>query len=222
MELIIVIVVIAILATITIIAYTGILNRVRVGVVSSNLESASKLLAIDNANNGTYSASLRAVNNGNGVPLNSGTTYIYNYTSSNNTFCLSESNGGISYMISNSNNVPIQGVCPVAVNGGVVTTIAGSSLGYVDATGINAKFSYPDGVAIDSSGNLFIADRGNNVIRKITIGGVVSTFAGSGAQGSLDGTGTGAQFYYSQGIAVDSKGAIYVVDQGSHRIRKVQ
>jgi prepilin-type N-terminal cleavage/methylation domain-containing protein len=220
-ELLIVIVVIAILATITIITYTGILNRVRVGVVSSNLESASKLLAIDNATNGTYPASLSAANSGNGLPSNPGTTYTYNYTSSNNSFCLSEIDGGVSYMISNSNSVPVLGMCLSSVNGGVVTTIAGSSLGYVDAASTAARFSYPDGIAIDSSGNLFVADRGNNVIRRITIGGVVSTFAGSGAQGSLDGTGIGAQFYYPESLVLDNSSNLYVTDRANNLIRKI-
>ncbi|WP_219621531.1 NHL repeat-containing protein [Cupriavidus pauculus] len=105
---------------------------------------------------------------------------------------------------------------------GVVSTLAGSgSSGSADGTGTAASFSTPFGVAVDASGNVYVADQGNQLIRKITPTGVVSTLAGSGSLGSTDGIGTAASFNAPSGIAVDASGNVYVVDQGSHAIRKI-
>jgi sugar lactone lactonase YvrE len=107
--------------------------------------------------------------------------------------------------------------------GGVVTTFAGSGApGSADGTGAAATFAYPFGVAVDSSKNVYVADSGNNKIRKITPAGVVSTLAGSGAYGSADGTGTAATFYTPTGVAVDSSGHVYVADSGNNKIRKIR
>jgi sugar lactone lactonase YvrE len=103
---------------------------------------------------------------------------------------------------------------------GNVTTLAGSSIGFSDGTGTNAKFTYPTSVTVDSSGNLYVADQHNHRIRKISAG-VVSTLAGSGTGGYFDGTGTNAQFEYPVGIAVDSSGNIIVSETNNHRIRKI-
>ena len=104
---------------------------------------------------------------------------------------------------------------------GVVTTLAGSgTYGHHDATGTVAQFRYPYGVAVDSSGNVYVADTENNRIRKITPAGVVTTPAGS-TEGYLNATGTKAQFNEPTGVAVDSSGNVYVADTHSHRIRKI-
>jgi hypothetical protein len=105
---------------------------------------------------------------------------------------------------------------------GVVSTLAGSSTsGYTDGTGASAKFSSPSGVAVDGAGNVYVADRYNHRIRKITESGVVSTLAGSGTSGNTDGTGTSAKFFYPSGVAVDGAGNVYVADQNNHSIRKI-
>jgi len=105
---------------------------------------------------------------------------------------------------------------------GVVSTLAGSGIGgYKDGSRTEAQFNSPTGIAVDRSGNVYVADRDNNMIRKITPDGMVSTLAGNKAGGFKDGTGAAAQFIYPLGIAVDMTGNVYVADWGNHRIRKV-
>jgi sugar lactone lactonase YvrE len=106
---------------------------------------------------------------------------------------------------------------------GVVTTYAGQagSSGSVDGTGSAARFEDPQNLAIDSSGNLYVADGMGNRIRKIAPGGVVTTLAGSGAAGSSDGTGSAAQFDFPTGITVDASGNAYVADYGNNTVRMV-
>ncbi|MES2809849.1 MAG: putative Ig domain-containing protein [Bacteroidota bacterium] len=108
---------------------------------------------------------------------------------------------------------------------GVVTTFAGTgSTGAVDANGTLASFSSPADVVLDASGNLYVADKGNRKIRKITPAGDVTTFAGSGTAGSTDGVGIAATFNAPNGIAIDRTGNLYVSDGGtvtSHKIRMI-
>ncbi|MDP6455978.1 MAG: T9SS type A sorting domain-containing protein, partial [Candidatus Marinimicrobia bacterium] len=105
---------------------------------------------------------------------------------------------------------------------GVVTTLAGSgSIGSEDGTGTAARFYRPAGVAVDGSGNVYVADQFNHLIRKITSAGVVTTLAGSGSIGSEDGTGTAASFYWPFGVAIDGSGNMYVADYYNHKIRKI-
>lgn len=105
-----------------------------------------------------------------------------------------------------------------------VTTLAGQAgtSGATDASGAAARFKLLSGVAVDSSDNIFIADTGNHLIRKVTSGGAVTTFAGkAGIAGSDDGTGTAASFNTPSGIAFDANGNLYVADTLNHTIRKI-
>lgn len=107
---------------------------------------------------------------------------------------------------------------------GVVTTLAGlaGAQGSKDAAGTVARFSAPGGAAMDKDGNLYVADIGNQLIRKMTPDGVVTTLAGSaGQRGSADGIGSEARFTDPFDVAVDNAGNVFVADTGNKTIRKV-
>jgi PKD repeat protein len=129
-----------------------------------------------------------------------------------------DTNGNV--YVADSNNSTIRKVTPA----GVVTTLAGlaGSFGSTDGTGSAAQFNYPDALALDKAGNIFVADTFNHTIRKVTLAGVVTTLAGSaGNYGTNDGTRSAAQFNSPYGVAVDTNGNIYVSDTGNYTIRKV-
>ena len=112
---------------------------------------------------------------------------------------------------------------------GVVSTLAGTGVGgaagtagSADGTGAAAQFNNPTGVAVDALGNVYVADRGNDTIRKITPSGVVTTIAGLAlSSGSADGTGATARFNAPAGLGVDSAGNLYVADSMNNTIREV-
>lgn len=107
---------------------------------------------------------------------------------------------------------------------GVVTTLAGAPgvTGATDGVGSAARFNFMHGVAADAAGNVYIADSGNNTIRKTAPDGTVTTFAGTaGVAGSADGVGTAATFNFPTGIATDASGNVYVADFANHTIRKI-
>ncbi|HTE23083.1 IPT/TIG domain-containing protein [Flavitalea sp.] len=103
-----------------------------------------------------------------------------------------------------------------------VSTYAGTTVeGYADGNKDVAQFNGVEGIAVDTAGNLYIADANNNRIRKITIAGVVSTIAGTGVAGFADGIASVAMFSKPTGIAVDNNLNIYVGDKNNHRVRKI-
>ena len=107
----------------------------------------------------------------------------------------------------------------------IFTTLAGlpidASPGRADGAGSDARFNYPSGVAVDDAGNVYVADSGNALVRKISPNGVVTTLAGSGTFGSADGTGSSAQFGFPAGIAVDTEGVVYIADSTLGSIRRI-
>jgi hypothetical protein len=109
-------------------------------------------------------------------------------------------------------------------SGGVVTTVAGTAgaSGSEDGTGGTAQFNDPFSVAVDSVGNVYVADFNNDTIRKIAPGEVVTTLAGTaGISGSANGTGSSARFNGPSGVAVDGAGNVYVADYNNDTIRKI-
>ena len=122
------------------------------------------------------------------------------------------------YVADSANNT-IRKITPA----GVVSTLAGSAgqSGSSEGTGSAARFSNPTGVAVDGSGNVYVADKGNNKIRKVTPAGEVSTLAGNGLTGSSDGLGSSATFYQPAGVAVDSSGNVYVAELVNQTIRRI-
>ncbi len=106
---------------------------------------------------------------------------------------------------------------------GKVTTMAGSgSAAFEDGMGVQSSFSNPAGMAVDHQGHVYVADNSNDRIRKITPAGEVTTLAGSGESGDVDGQGAMASFNYPYGVAVDQEGNLYVADGSNHLIRKIR
>ncbi|MEY3014758.1 MAG: hypothetical protein RIT45_3493 [Pseudomonadota bacterium] len=110
------------------------------------------------------------------------------------------------------------------IDKGQVSTLAGQSTGgLVNGIGTAARFNYPAAIAVhEATGDIFVADRSNHAIRKVTSTGSVTTFAGTNAIGFKDGQGTTARFYYPEGIDVDAKGVVYVADRYNHSIRRIE
>jgi len=107
---------------------------------------------------------------------------------------------------------------------GAVTTYVGRPYqhGFTNGPPSVATFNHPAGLAFDSSGNLYVADQQNHMIRKITPGGGVQSFAGApGVEGYANGTGINARFRYPTGLAFGPDGTLYVADRGNHVIRKI-
>ncbi|MBL9136272.1 MAG: hypothetical protein JNK85_10405 [Verrucomicrobiales bacterium] len=105
---------------------------------------------------------------------------------------------------------------------GVVTTVAGSGVaGYSDGPAASSRFSSPLGVCVDDAGNVYVADTGNNRIRKISATGDVSTVAGDGNAGLVNGPGATARFNFPNDVVVDRAGCLFVTEFNNHTVRKI-
>ena len=125
-----------------------------------------------------------------------------------------DSNGNI--FVSDSNNNRIRKITPT----GVVSSIGSGVADFSDGNITSSKFNSPWGVATDNNNNIFVADSSNYRIRKISPTGIVSTIAGNGAIGYVDGLATNAEFDQFYGIAIDKNGTIFITD--SSAIRKIK
>jgi sugar lactone lactonase YvrE len=120
--------------------------------------------------------------------------------------------------VSDAGNNKIRKITPI----GEVTTVAGSSIGFLDGPVATAQFDGMWGIAVDTAGYIYVGDSSNLVVRRISLAGngKVTTVAGS-TPGELDGPGNEAQFRQISGITVDASGAIYVSQSDNGRIRKI-
>jgi sugar lactone lactonase YvrE len=109
----------------------------------------------------------------------------------------------------------------INLNTNFVNTIAGNGRsGFDDGQGNSATFNVPTSLVSDRQGNIYVVDRNNHAIRKVTANGAVTTLAG-GSEGYSDGNGRNAQFRFPTGIAIDQRGVLYVTDSGNNLVRKV-
>lgn len=180
------------------------------------------------------------------TPDGTTTTLAGNGTAgSNGTETVSASNARFNYpkavaidlegniLVADGHNQQIRKIVFSNTEDTLVTVVAGyHHSGYlVDGAALDAQFNMPNGLAVDSSGNIYVADQSSSTIRKITPAGVVSTFAGKknhshdnyyfGQAGYLDGEASEAMFNYPSDIAIDKNGNLYVADHNNYRIRKI-
>ena len=184
-------------------------------------------LAAD-ANNQIYVAdknnnTIRGITPGGTVFTLAGRAGWSGYDPTNGTYYLNQPSGvttatnGNLYVADTLFSTIVEVVAPY----GNLAITAGWEHGYADGTNAGAKFSWPEGI-VSSLGVLFVADTGNNVIRKVTLDGVVTTVAGApGATGSADGTNGSVRFNHLAAITADSKGNLFVVDRDDHTIRRI-
>ncbi len=165
----------------------------------------------DNSSAKSYMVSTFAGNGTNGIdPQTGGLALLYYPTN-----LAVDAQGNI--YVADSYNDKIRKITPDRV----MTTFAGSTLGYEDGTSAEAKFNRPTVLALDSYGNLYVGESGGLRIRKITPDGNVTTVAGDGTAGLIDGVGIAAQIDIPGGIVVDAQGNVYFTQTNFNGIRKI-
>lgn len=214
-ELLVVIVVIAVLAAITIVAYNGIQRQAIETTMQSDLKGAATQTQLDQTTTGSLPATAGAANGGKG--LKSSGNNVLSYELKPYGYCIAATNTKTpnSFRIKSNRGQVEAGDCSVTVS-----TLAGSTNGSTEGPVASARFYYPFGIDIDSSGALYVADTYNYRIRKISTSNSINTLAGS-SWGYLDNSGSAAQFKELHSIEVDGSGVLYIADAYNFRVRKV-
>jgi len=190
-------------------------------------------VGVDSAGNvyiaDTYNARIRKVTAGGSISTLAGNG-TWGYTGDNGPATSAELNYPIAVAIDQSGNVYIADsgnnvVRKISTAGGISTVAGNGTAGYSGDGGAatSAKLNSPESVAVDSSGNLYIADTNNQRIRKVTAAGGISTIAGTGTAGYAGdgGNATSAELNGPRGIALDAANIIYIADTANYRVRKV-
>ena len=214
-----------------------------IGILATVNVPGGMILDVANANlyiSDTFNAIIRKLNLATGVmttlaggyPSTSGTTITAQTGYVDGTGRNTRFNRPYNFVNDGSDNVYLADrfnnvIRKIALSTGVVTTFAGNTsgtAGSANGTGTAAYFNNPKGITSDGAGNLYITDNGNNLMRKITPAGIVTTLAGSGTNSTVDGTGTGASYAGGFGVSTvvtgSFQGFIYSVDQNTNTIRK--
>jgi len=206
------------------------------GAATSSSLNGPSGVAVDSAGNiyiaETGNNCIRKVAAGTGIITTVAGNGTYGYSGDNGAATSAGLEGPSGVAVDSGGNIYIADtgsncIRKVAAGTGIITTVAGN--GTHDYSGDNgaatsASLAWPYGVAVDSTGNIYIADYGSNRIRKVTAGtGIITTVAGFGTIGYFgdNGPATSASLDYARGVAVDSAGNIYIADNENNRIRKV-
>lgn len=174
-------------------------------------------------------AKIRMVNQSGIINTIAGTG-VGTYSGDGGLATLADINGPVGITVDNSGNVYFADSYNNRIrkisNTGIITTVAGNGVGGFSGDGglaVNAQINYPQGVAIDASGNIFITDWSNNRIRKVDVSGVITTYAGTGAWGATGDNGPASLATMAQpfGVTADPSGNIYFSDASNNKLRKV-
>ncbi len=205
----------------------GLAINANVGAVGLTLDASDNLYIADELNQSirkvTAATGIISTIAGNGTPGFSGDEGAATSAQLANPFGVAVDGAGNVYIADLSNHR----IRKVAAATGIITTVAGhaSISGGDGDPATSASLSAPFGVTVDGAGNIYIADQGNQRIRKVTLStGIISSVAGYGGSGSFSGDGglaIDAGLYFPTGVALDNAGNIYLADYNNHRIRKV-
>ena len=218
-ELLIVIVIIAILAAITIISYSGIAKRAKKAALETNAKNAATAMESSYAVNNTYPLSL---DDSSVARIKNTQDVSFSLHSKGSSYCLTATSSDEqveSVYITNSNTTPTDGQCPEELGVSVSTAAGTGTLGFSNGTGTAAAVASPAALVADSAGNMYFTDGSTSRIRKLTTAGVVSTLAGNGSSGYVEGTGTAATFNWPQALTLLPDGTLLIADSNNHKIR---
>jgi sugar lactone lactonase YvrE len=164
------------------------------------------------ASEGGYQATTLAGGGTNGYQDGAGAAAQFSYLMGNLALDAADN-----VYVADSSNHRIRKITP----DGTVSTLAGGGSGFADGTGTAAKFSNPKSLTLGPDNNLYVADTGNQRIRKVTLDGVVTTLVGNGTSGSANGSATSASFTGPNDLGFSADGSLYVIEAAQGRVRRI-